>query len=153
MTDLLLAQMEDVIYEGIGTRQLPFAPYICLLLRRASVMTEKEYAALPETTTSFSPAEPSNFRVLQVLASQSTQGGEETTAPEEVDTEAPEGAQPGARSTEALGQAETPTSRATLDPTLAARLDVIQVAEQAEQRREEQDERIRRERVEFEERI
>lgn len=103
LTDLLLAQMEDVVYEGIEARQLPFAPYICLMLRRARVMTEEEYSALSEITTFFSPAELSNSRVLRVSASHSTPGGEDTTASEDVDTEAPEGVQPGAGSTEAPG--------------------------------------------------
>lgn len=66
-------------------------------------MTEEEYAALLKITTSFSPAEQSDSRVFLVSASQSTPGGEETTAPEEyeLETEAPEGEQPGVGSTEA----------------------------------------------------
>lgn len=55
-------------------------------------------------------------------ASHSTIGGKETVAPDdlEVEAEALEGAQPEIVSSEALGQVETPTSHATLDPTLAA---------------------------------
>lgn len=64
MTDLLLAQIEDVIYEGIGARQLPFASYIYLLLWRARVMTETEYDVLPEITAAFNSAELSDSRVL-----------------------------------------------------------------------------------------
>lgn len=89
-------------------------------------------------------------------ASHRTPRGKETTAPDEfeLETDTPKGAQPGVGSTEAPGQPETPTSYATLDPALAARLDAIQ-AEQAKQRRfrQEQRERIRCERVEFEARI
>ena len=89
-------------------------------------MTEEEYSALPEITTSFSPAEPSDSRVFRVSASQSNPEGKETTALEDVETEAPKIAQLGAGSTEPPGQAETRTSRATLNPALAARLDAIQ---------------------------
>ena len=92
LAQLWLVDSPNVVYEGIGARQLPFAPYICLLLRRARFMTEEEYSALPEITTSFSPTEPSDSRVLRVFASQSTPRGEETTTPEEVETEAPKGA-------------------------------------------------------------
>lgn len=128
LTDLLLAQMEDVIYEGIGACQLPFAPYICLLLRTTGVMTETEYAVLPEITAVFSPAEPFDSRVLRVSASQSTPGGEEITAPDEfeLETEASEGAQPWVGCTETPGLSENHTSSVTLDLALAARLDTTQ---------------------------
>ncbi|KAF0927668.1 hypothetical protein E2562_035576 [Oryza meyeriana var. granulata] len=55
IVDLLLAEMEDVIYSAIG-RQLPYGPYLFALLRTAELVDIVSYRMLPCTISTYSPA-------------------------------------------------------------------------------------------------
>ncbi|KAF0910305.1 hypothetical protein E2562_001488 [Oryza meyeriana var. granulata] len=55
IVDLMLAEMEDVIYNAIGC-QLPYGPYLFALLRMAELVDIVSYRMLPCTISTYSPA-------------------------------------------------------------------------------------------------
>ncbi|KAF0927335.1 hypothetical protein E2562_031948 [Oryza meyeriana var. granulata] len=55
IVNLMLAEMKDAIYSTIG-RQLPYGPYLFVLLRTAELFDIVSYRMLPCTISTYSPA-------------------------------------------------------------------------------------------------
>ncbi|KAF0905042.1 hypothetical protein E2562_000852 [Oryza meyeriana var. granulata] len=59
--DLMLAEMEDVIYSAIGC-QLPYGPYLFALLQTTELVNIVSYRMLPCTISTYSPASTTDRR-------------------------------------------------------------------------------------------